>query len=122
MTEVAPRSSAQRGIVNKFGGLAIFAAIRPKPSPCLGLVSARIAAASCVVELELGEVALPSVQQLAAKIRGPSYLAPASQARGILRSVSERTLLCQTARLALDSHPDDQILKVDSVQGLIRGG
>jgi len=28
MTEVAPRSSAQRGIVNKFGSLAIFAAIR----------------------------------------------------------------------------------------------
>jgi hypothetical protein len=76
---------------------------RPKPSPCLGLVSARIAAASCVVELGLGEVAVPSVQQLAAKMRGPSYLAPASQARGILRSVSERTLLCRTARLALDS-------------------
>jgi hypothetical protein len=78
-----------------------------------------------VVELELGEVALPSVQQLAAKIRGPSYLAPASQERGILRSAFERTLLCRTARLTLDSSPtslnrDNQILKVDSVQGLIR--
>jgi hypothetical protein len=57
-----------------------------------------------VFELGLGEVVLPSVQQLAAKMRGPSYLAPASQARGILRSASERTLLCRTARLALDSH------------------
>jgi len=28
MTEVAPRSSAQRGIVDKFGSLAMLAAIR----------------------------------------------------------------------------------------------
>jgi hypothetical protein len=90
--------------------------MRPRVEPAAGV-------APCVVQLlGPGEAALSSVPRLAAKTRGPWHLAPASQARRILRSASERTLFCRTARLALDGPQQASPGTIKSLSSILSKG